>query len=98
MTIFFTTFLFQHVQHFFHENEKSTNNRLHLLRHLFNFKVLLKNKPLSYYLFIYLQVYKSILWPVWSDGIALRSLAKTSNITPSPQFTIRHINHRPSHL
>lgn len=59
------------------EKRKSSNNRLHLLRPLLNSKISLQNK---------LIIYKSIIRPVWSYGIAIWGPAKHSNIRPIQAF------------
>jgi hypothetical protein len=59
------------------EKRKSLNNRLHLFRPILKSKITLQNK------FI---IYKSIIRPVWSYGIAIWGPAKSSNIRPIQAF------------
>lgn len=71
------------------EKRKSVNNRLHLLRPLLNSKISLQNK---------LIIYKTIIRPVWSYGIAIWGPAKPSNIRPIQAFqsiSLRLITHAP---
>ena len=59
------------------EKRKSANSRLRLLRQFVNSKIPLQNK---------LIIYKSIIRPVWSYGIAIWGPAKPSNIRPIQVF------------